>query len=493
MNFLKLFLSHLKNVLSEKEFHTWIVPLKVLKRDNLFLIYAPSKNFLNFVKIKYHKNILNALEKSSKNSTFAVEFLIAPSDILNSTQPRNSNASRFSSSKIFSQRDLFPLNSEMIFTKNSRNPSLEKNQKPSSLYSEELYGFKEALNSPKKESRFDLGCSLNKNYRFDNFITGKTNEIAKVAFLEIAMDPGGKYNPLFSYSRSGFGKTHLMHAVGNYIRSHNQQKNVLYVTSERFVKDYVDAIRLKSVDQFQDFYRSIDVLLIDDIQFIAGKIGSQEEFFHTFNALLEKGSQIILTADKYPKEIPKLEDRLVSRFSHGLTVTMNIPDLETRSAILIDKSFQLGKPIGKEMSIFIAKQIKSNVREIEGLLKKIINYSFFKKETLDENLVINCLQNFRNHEKNICVDDIKKIVAKHFNLKVSDLVSRQKTRNISRPRQLAIALSKELTANSLSEIGRLFGDRDHSTIFHAISTIKKLISIESKIRTDYDALLKKLS
>ena len=358
-----------------------------------------------------------------------------------------------------------------------------------------LCKFEEALSIPKKrQKRVDFGSPLKKEYSFDNFVVGKANEVARAAAMQVSINPGLAYNPLFIYGGSGLGKTHLMHAIGNYVLHNTPTAKVLYVTSERFVKDYVDAVRLHSGDEFQNFYRSVDILLVDDIQFIAGKAGSQEEFFHTFNTLLENGKQVVLSCDKYPKEIPKLEERLVSRFGYGLTVTIDIPDLETRSAILLHKSTQFGQPIDQNVALFMAKHIRSNVREVEGALRCVLNYAQFNRKYIDEKLAYECLKDvILIQDKIVKVDNIQRVVADYYNIKITDLLSKQKSRDVARPRQMAMALAKEFTNHSLPEIGGFFGGRDHTTVLHAVRTIKKLIVNNVDIQEAYQNLSRKLA
>lgn len=382
--------------------------------------------------------------------------------------------------------------SQTKYNKSNEFPSLMTNRNMT-----ELYGFEEALSMsdiPKNQKSLDFRSNLREEYNFDNFVSGKASEVARAAAIEVSSNPGDSYNPLFIYGGSGLGKTHLMHSIGNKILRDNPNKRVLYVTSERFVKDYVDAVRLRSGDEFQNFYRSVDTLLVDDIQFIAGKTGSQEEFFHTFNVLLENKKQIILSCDKYPKEIPKLENRLLSRFINGLTVTISTPDLETRSAILLHKSNQFGWKIGQDVSLFMAKHIQSNVRELEGALRRVLNYAQFNRKMISEYLVYECLKDIiLTHERVIKISNIQSIVSDYYNIKVVDLLSKKRFREIVRPRQMAITLTKDLTNHSLLEIGRFFGGRDHTTILHAVRTIKRLAISNASIRNDYQNLSNKLT
>lgn len=335
---------------------------------------------------------------------------------------------------------------------------------------------------------------LNTNFTFQSFVEGKSNQLAHAAARQVAENAGGSYNPLFIYGGVGLGKTHLMHAVGNYLQSKDPNAKVLYVHSERFVQDMVKALQLNAINEFKRFYRGLDALLIDDIQFFAGKERSQEEFFHTFNALLEGGQQMILTCDRYPKEINGLEERLKSRFGWGLTVAVEPPELETRVAILMKKAEQSNVHLPDDAAFFIAQKIRSNVRELEGALKRVIANSHFTgsditlpfiKESLKDLLAL--------QDKQVSIDNIQRIVAEYYKLKLSDLLSKRRTRSIARPRQVAMALSKELTNHSLPEIGAAFGGRDHTTVLHACRKIKELQETTADVREDYKNLLRSLT
>ncbi|MFC3679345.1 chromosomal replication initiator protein DnaA [Bacterioplanoides pacificum] len=351
---------------------------------------------------------------------------------------------------------------------------------------------------PKREVQVEGGLQhqsfLNNNFTFQSFVEGKSNQLAHAAARQVAENAGGSYNPLFIYGGVGLGKTHLMHAVGNYLQSKNPNAKVLYVHSERFVQDMVKALQLNAINEFKRFYRGLDALLIDDIQFFAGKERSQEEFFHTFNALLEGGQQMILTCDRYPKEINGLEERLKSRFGWGLTVAVEPPELETRVAILMKKAEQSNVHLPDDAAFFIAQKIRSNVRELEGALKRVIANSHFTgsditlpfiKESLKDLLAL--------QDKQVSIDNIQRIVAEYYKLKLSDLLSKRRTRSIARPRQVAMALSKELTNHSLPEIGAAFGGRDHTTVLHACRKIKELQETTADVREDYKNLLRSLT
>ena len=336
--------------------------------------------------------------------------------------------------------------------------------------------------------------NLNPEYTFDRYVVGKSNEIAKAAAERVAEQPGGAYNPLFLYGGVGLGKTHLMHAVGNIIASRKANARVVYLHSEQFVGNMVRALRDNSIDEFKRRYRELDALLIDDIQFFAGKERSQEEFFHTFNALLERQQQIIITSDRYPKEIDGIEERLKSRFGSGLTVAVQPPELETRVAILMTKASQLQIDLAEEVAFFIAKRIRSNVRELEGALKRVIANAHFTGREITIEFVQEALKDvLAIQDKLVSIDNIIKTASEYYKVKVSELLSKKRTRSVARPRQIAMALCKELTNHSLPEIGEAFGGRDHTTVLHACRQIKLLRASNLSLGEDVTNLLHILS
>ena len=335
---------------------------------------------------------------------------------------------------------------------------------------------------------------LVENYTFDNFVEGKSNQLALAAARQVAENPGDAYNPLFLYGGVGLGKTHLMHAVGNALKRNNPGAKVVYLHSERFVADMVKALQLNAITDFKRYYRSVDALLIDDIQFFAKKDRSQEEFFHTFNALLEGGQQMILTCDRYPKEIDGLEERLKSRFGWGLTVAVEPPELETRVAILMKKATQARIDLPPDAAFFIAQRVRSNVRELEGALKRVIASAHFTGKAIDIELIKDSLKDLLAlQDKQVSLDNIQRTAAEYYKIKVADLMSRRRSRSVARPRQMAMALAKELTNHSLPEIGDSFGGRDHTTVLHACRKIKELRETNADIREDYKNLLRSLT
>ena len=339
-----------------------------------------------------------------------------------------------------------------------------------------------------------LGVRLNPNFTFDSFIEGKSNHFAKAAAFQVAENPGSAYNPLFIYGGVGLGKTHLMHAIGHLIRERNPAARISYVHSERFVSDMVRALQHNTINEFKNTYRSLHALLIDDIQFFAGKDRSQEEFFHTFNALIEGQHQVILTCDRYPKEVDGLEERLKSRFGWGLTVAIEPPELETCVAILIGKAQAVGVALPEEVAFFIAKCIRSNVRELEGALRRVIANARFTGHSITLEFAREALKDLLTLQARlVTVENIQKTVADYYKLRIADLLSKRRSRSVARPRQVAMALAKELTTHSLPEIGDAFGGRDHTTVMHACKRIKELREVEPRIQEDFSNLLRTLA
>ena len=339
-----------------------------------------------------------------------------------------------------------------------------------------------------------LASRLNPQFIFDKFVEGKSNQLARAAAFQIGENPGNSYNPLFIYGGVGLGKTHLMQAIGNSMLSNNPNARVSYVHSERFVGDMVKGLQHNTISEFKKSYRSLDALLIDDIQFFAGKERSQEEFFHTFNALLEGQKQIVLTCDRYPKEVNGLEERLKSRFGWGLTVAIEPPELETSVAILMSKAAIEGAALPEEVAFFIAKRIRSNVRELEGALRRVIANSTFTGRPISLEFAKEALRDLLAlQDRLVSIENIQKTVSEYFKLRVADLLSKRRTRSIARPRQIAMALAKELTNHSLPEIGDAFGGRDHTTVLHACRRIASLRETEKRVDEDFVNLLRTLT
>jgi chromosomal replication initiator protein len=347
---------------------------------------------------------------------------------------------------------------------------------------------------PEVRSGAVLGSRLNRAFTFDSFVEGKSNQLARAAAYQVAQNTGNAYNPLFIYGGVGLGKTHLMHAIGNEILARNPGAKVAYVHSERFVSDMVRGLQHNTIAEFKRSYRSLDALLIDDIQFFAGKDRSQEEFFHTFNALLEGQRQIVLTCDRYPKEVAGLEERLKSRFGWGLTVAIEQPELETSVAILMSKAAAEGETLPQEVAFFLAQRIRSNVRELEGALRRVLANSRFTGQPITLEFAKEALRDvLALQDKLVTVENIQKTVAEYFKIRVADLLSKRRSRSIARPRQIAMALAKELTTHSLPEIGDEFGGRDHTTVLHACRRVKELRETETRVAEDYNNLLRTLT
>lgn len=335
---------------------------------------------------------------------------------------------------------------------------------------------------------------LNTGSTFASFVEGKSNQLGLAAARQVAENPGGAYNPLFIYGGVGLGKTHLMQAVGNAMLARNPNAKIVYLHSERFVADMVKALQLNAINDFKRYYRSMDALLIDDIQFFAGKERSQEEFFHTFNSLLEGGRQIILTCDRFPKEINGLEERLKSRFGWGLTVAVEPPELETRVAILMKKAEQANIELPHDAAFFIAQRIRANVRDLEGALKRVIASANFTGRSIDVELVREALKDLLAlQDKQVGIENIQRVVCEYYKIKMGDMISKRRSRSVARPRQVAMALAKELTNHSLPEIGDAFGGRDHTTVLHACRKIKELQEESPDINEDMKNLLRSLT
>jgi len=340
-----------------------------------------------------------------------------------------------------------------------------------------------------------LLTNINQSFTFDGFVEGKSNQLARAAGVQIGENPGKAYNPLFIYGGVGLGKTHLMHAIGNLIASHNPDARVVYLHSEGFVAEMVKALQHGTIDEFKRRMRSVNALLIDDVQFFAGKERSQEEFFHTFNALFESQQQIILTSDRFPKEVDGLEDRLKSRFGWGLTVAVEPPDLETRVAILMSKAQQLfNVELPNEVAFFIGQRVRSNIRELEGALRRIVANAQFTGRPITLEFAKDALRDMiAAQDKQITISNIQKTVAEYFKIRTSDLLSSKRSRTIARPRQIAMTLSKELTNHSLPEIGDAFGGRDHTTVLYATRKVSELREADNRVAEDYNNLLRTLS
>ncbi|MEH6346848.1 MAG: chromosomal replication initiator protein DnaA [Bermanella sp.] len=485
----------LQDELPAQQFNTWIRPLRANESEQGLVVSAPNRFVKDWVKDKFLNRIESLLSELNGGRLLPCKIEIGgksttPAFISNSgtnkasakTDSPRAAAPRARVSAPVIQEELVPVE-----------PAQKAPVRSHVVAAPRPMGKIE----PRKvqvEGSIQHQSGLNKRFTFDTFVEGKSNQLAHAAAQQIAQNPGGSYNPLFIYGGVGLGKTHLMLAVGNQIQKQNPNAKVVYLHSERFVADMVKALQLNAINEFKRYYRSVDALLIDDIQFFAGKERSQEEFFHTFNALLEGGQQMILTCDRYPREIKGLEDRLKSRFGWGLTVAVEPPELETRVAILMKKAEEEGIDLPHEAAFFVAQKIRSNVRELEGALKRVIaNAAFtgskitlpFIKESLKDLLAL--------QDKQVSIENIQRFVAEYYKIKMSDMTSKRRTRSIARPRQVAMALSKELTNHSLPEIGSAFGGRDHTTILHGCRKVKELRETNADIREDYKNLFRSLT
>ena len=476
----------LKTELPSKQFNTWIRPLKAEIKDDVLFIAAPNRFILDWVKSKYLDRIEELVSEDSGSSMRIDLIVYAGSDQENENVENNS---KFGAAVVNPEK-------RGLLTPASIEPQTKSPE-------EQRPPLDPILPNGKVERRnMDIVIegklrhrgALNRENNFDNFIVGKSNQLARAAAMQVAENPGYAYNPLFIYGGVGLGKTHLMHAIGNDLVAKKPSAKVVYLHSETFVATMVSALQLNAINEFKRFYRSVDAMLIDDIQFFAGKERSQEEFFHTFNALLEGGQQIILTCDRYHKEINGLEERLKSRFGWGLTVAVEPPELETRAAILINKAELCNVELPYEAALFIAQRLRSNVRELEGALKRVIAHANFKGEKIDLDLIKEALRDlFALQDKLVTIDNIQRSVAEYYKIKMADMLSKRRNRSIARPRQVAMTLSKELTNHSLPEIGDAFGGRDHTTVLHACKQINKLRHSSIDIQEDYNNLLRSLS
>ena len=433
--------SQIENTLTAQQFSTWIRPLQVVIRNNDIYLLAPNQFVRDYV---------------------SDHFLASIQDILNSLSNSPPTVSvEIGSDKISNNADT----SQPSFTSSSVEPI-----------------------KPKRSS------TLNPNFTFDAFVEGNSNQLARAASLQVSVNPGESYNPMLIYGGVGLGKTHLMHAIGNALIKQNPAANVVYLHSERFVADMVKALQHNRINEFKGYYRTVDALLIDDIQFFAKKERSQEEFFHTFNALLEGQKQIIMTCDRYPKEVDGLDDRLKSRFGWGLPVAIEPPELETRVAILLSKASLSGIDLPNEVAFFIAKRLPSNIRELEGALRRVIANSSFTGKPITLDFAKDALRDLLALQARlVTIENIQKMVVDYYKIRHADLLSKKRTRSIVRPRQMAMALCKELTNHSLPEIGDAFGGRDHTTVIHACRKIAELKEEDIMIKEDFTNLLRTLT
>lgn len=469
----------LRDELPAQQFNTWIRPLQVEAEGDSLRVYAPNRFVLDWVNEKYLSRLLELLSERTSGPPPNLSLLIGSKRSASATGLPSASMARAQQPSVA----VTPAFHESPRRENAQNSFSEPSPAPV-----------RAERNVQVEGGLKHTSYLNRTFTFENFVEGKSNQLARAAAWQVADNPKHGYNPLFLYGGVGLGKTHLMHAVGNHLLKKNPNAKVVYLHSERFVADMVKALQLNAINEFKRFYRSVDALLIDDIQFFAKKERSQEEFFHTFNALLEGGQQVILTSDRYPKEIDGLEERLKSRFGWGLTVAVEPPELETRVAILMKKADQANVDLPHDAAFFIAQRIRSNVRELEGALKRVIAHAHFMGRDITIELIRESLKDLLAlQDKLVSVDNIQRTVAEYYKIKIADLLSKRRSRSVARPRQVAMALSKELTNHSLPEIGDAFGGRDHTTVLHACRKIAELRELDADIREDYKNLLRTLT
>lgn len=445
-------LEHFKQELNGQQFNTWIKPLRLEaspSEENVLILIAPNRFVLQWIK----DNFITRIEEMAQNYfTEKIHFALALHD----------------SSENQGQADLAPVSQKIEATQepvsaNKVRPVVTKKTNPS---------------------------KLNPTFTFDSFVTGKANQLARAGAIQVAERPGIAYNPLFIYGGVGLGKTHLIQAIGNYVLELDHEAKIRYVHAEKYVSDVVSAYQHKSFDKFKLYYHSLDLLLVDDVQFFSGKNRTQEEFFYAFNALIEAHKQVIITSDCYPKEMSGLEERLVSRFGWGLTVAIEPPELEMRVAILLKKASVDNIDLDENTAFFIAKHIRSNVRELEGALKRVLAYSRFTGHSLSLELAKEALKDLLAiQNRQISIENIQKTVADYYKIKVADMYSKKRARIVARPRQIAMTVAKELTQLSLPDIGEAFGGRDHTTVLHAYRKIMELRTSDPSINRDYNTLM----
>lgn len=443
-------LHKLEQELSDQQLNTWIRPLQVDEIDNRLVLFAPNRFVLDWVKQNFFDKIHATLNAVNKGEEVSLSLEIGSQQSAIVKRPAEK------------PQPVIPTHKPAVSVAPEEIPNIENN--------------------------------INPTFTFDNFVEGKSNQLAKAASQQVAENPGGAYNPLFLYGGVGLGKTHLMHAVGNIMLKNNANAKVVYLHSEKFVSHMVKSLQHNAIDEFKQHYRNLDALLIDDIQFFAGKERSQEEFFHTFNALIEGGRQIILSCDRYPKEVEGLEERLRSRFGWGLPVCIEPPELETRVAIIQKKAEENNIDFPEDVAFFIAKRIRSNIRELEGSFRRVMATANFTKMPITLEFAKDTLRDLiALQDRIITIENIQKTVAEYYKIRSSDMLSNRRSRSITRPRQLAMALSKELTNHSLPEIGDAFGGRDHTTVLHGCRKIAELRESDIRINEDYLNMMRVLS
>ena len=440
VHFWKDIMSYLQQRIDEQEMGRYLRPLQAIWEDNTLLLLGPNRFVVDHVRLRYIELIKQAMQHQQGLTEVPIRVAVGSHDVRpEQTQDQDAKSSTTPSSASNSQHGLTP------------------------------------------------------GFVFESFVEGKSNQVAAAAARAVSTQPGTIYNPLCIYGGVGLGKTHLMHGIGHYILEHDQTACVTYRHSEGFVADMVRALRQNRMDEFKATYRQVNALLVDDIQFFAGKERSQEEFFNTFNSLLESGRQLVITCDRYPQEVKGIEERLRSRFGSGLTVAIDPPDFETRAAIVSKKAEAMQVELPDDVIYFIARRIRSNVRELEGAMRRVVATAQFLGHAIDLDFTKATLKDLiASHNRMISIDDIQKIVSEYYKIRIADMLSSSRTRRLSRPRQLAMALTKELTNHSLPDIGRQFGGRDHTTVLHACRTIESLRTEDATVEEDYRLLMRRL-
>ncbi|MDV2079636.1 chromosomal replication initiator protein DnaA [Marinobacter xestospongiae] len=480
----------LRDEFPAQQFNTWLRPLQSDQRDGQLMLFAPNRFVMDWVNEKYLRRIEEVLKDLEGGQAPRVHMKVGSAPKAGEPVARSQPAAAQTPAPVSDEEAGSVTEEEAGVAATVVEPKTQ----PQAQASVARARSDNERRPVQVEGDIKHQSFLNEGFTFETFVEGKSNQLARAASMQVAENPGGAYNPLFLYGGVGLGKTHLMHAIGNEIVRRNPGAKVAYLRSERFVADMVKALQLNAINEFKRYYRSVDALLIDDIQFFARKERSQEEFFHTFNALLEGGQQVIVTCDRFPKEIVDMEERLKSRFGWGLTVMVEPPELETRVAILMKKAEQANVRLSSEAAFFIAQKIRSNVRELEGALRLVIANAHFTGSEITPPFIRESLKDLLAlHEKQVSIDNIQRTVAEYYKIKVADLLSKRRTRTVTRPRQVAMSLAKELTNHSLPEIGEAFGGRDHTTVLHACKKIVELQESDPNIREDYQNFMRLLT
>lgn len=467
-NFWSICLGRFQQELSAQQFNTWIKPLQFESNNGSWRLLAPNRFVMQWVKDRFLDRIKLIAEEIA---TYPIEIEVAVSTKADISVNGHDTENLSVAEEKLTQTDRFLPSTELqntVTDKISATIPSKTTQKP--------------VKKPKSDSEL---CGLNASFNFDNFVTGKANQLARAAALQVAENPGTAYNPLFIYGGVGLGKTHLLQAIGNHLKQQNPDAKVRYLHAERYVSDVVKAYEHKAFDEFKRQYHSLDLLLIDDIQFFAKKSRTQEEFFYAFNSLIEAKKQIIITCDTYPKEIVDVDERLRTRFSWGLTVAVEPPELEMRVAILLKKAEAARFDLHEDVAFFIAKQVRSSVRELEGALNRIVAMAKFTGHDVDVHLAKEALKDLiAVRGRQITMENIQKTVADYYKIKVAEMYSKKRSRNFARPRQIAMALSRELTNHSFPEIGEAFGSRHHTTVMHACDEVEQLRKNDPNVTRD---------